>query len=168
MNNEKLRVLFESVEVLTEQLKSAVHQAKRIKVENDKNENVTKTIAEFNAVQSNTNKVLNESEKAIKRVEKVANTAHYTSVFLVFIAAILLGLILGYVTVKKQTDMVFDYEMKTLIKKQEEFKKQQVIYMTLQEQGVKFYNNAVLLPKYYADKIEQRDDGKILITRFEG
>ena len=63
MRQEKVQALFESMEMAADELKKATAAANKIRSANDKDEKITKLISDFQAIQTNTQRMKKDTDR---------------------------------------------------------------------------------------------------------
>jgi len=160
MNSEKIQALFESMEVAANELKEATRQAKRLKVENDKNETIVKVVKDFNAIQINSEQLEKTTIEAIKRIEKQSSSLKLTTLMAVTIACALFGTVIGYAGFYSVKDTIISQELNTLKTERAKIQEQYAFINELTAKGFKIYNNAIVLPPEFSSKVGITEDGK--------
>jgi len=162
MNNEKILVLFEEITELKNQMKSAIKSANQLSDLNADSQNVTAIINRFTDLEELTKKKVEE----INRASKVFSKKSYISVLSALIISIVIGLGVGYFIAQKtfiehiQND-ILKSKTDAIANAQIALEREKLsiqYYAKAKEQGVEFYNNAIIMP--IAKKEIQEEEGK--------
>jgi len=157
MRYERQQALFNSVEVLTEQLKQAVISANHIQEVNSNAKNITDTIHTFEGLKEDVDQVIVDVNKASAFCSKKT----YIGLASVLILSILIGLGSGYfMFVKTIQTSVLQTQINELVQAKTDFAEQKRFIKKALDNGVIFYDNAVILP-VPKDEIKNNSKGKV-------
>lgn len=163
MNNEKIQALFESMEVAADELKKATTAANKIRLANDKDEKITKLISDFQAIQTNTQRVKRDTTQAIDDMKKAGIQYKITGILGLFATTAMVGLVIGYASINAYKNEIVAHELESIAEERAKMQSQYQFVNQLKSKGMKIYKDGIVLPPEYADKVTVLEDGRTAI-----
>lgn len=156
MNYERQQAIFNSVEALSDELKQAVKAANHVQQVNSNAKNITDTIAKFDGLKQQVDKVIVDVNTASTFFSKKT----YIALASALLVSTLLGIGGGYfVFIKTMQTSVLQAQINELTKAQLAFAEKNYYIQRAIDHGVKFSSSSVILP-IQSDKIQRTEDGR--------
>ncbi len=163
MNSEKIQALFESMEMAADELKKATAAANKIRSANDKDEKITKLISDFQAIQTNTQRVKRDTLQAIEDMKKAGIKYKVTGILGLFATTAVIGLGIGYASITAYKNEIIAYELRSIKEERAKIQDQYGFVNELKRKGMVIYKDAIILPNQYSDKVSVLEDGRTAI-----